>query len=144
MAIKILFGINIFLVFCQYSVYSQPATSDKWAKNSLYAELQTKGAFYTINFDRVFHRGDKLFYSYRLGFSIEKSSISFPLGISLLFGYGKHHAEFALTLVPFIDKYKTFLSGNNISDKYLYIIPAVGYRFQRASGGFFLKLVLRH
>ena len=41
--------------------------------------------------------------------------------------------------MPYIAKYQTFLSGDNESDKYIYIIPAAGYRYQPAKGGLFLK-----
>ena len=50
--------------------------------------------------------------------------------------------KFGITLEPFVDHDKTFLSGSaaNESDKYLYVIPAAGYRFQPAKGGFFFKI----
>ena len=59
--------------------------------------------------------------------------------MNLITGKKRHHAEFRLTIVPFLDHYKTFLSGDNVSDKYLYIIPAINYRFQPPSGRFFFK-----
>ena len=44
--------------------------------------------------------------------------------------------------MPYIDKYKSFLSKNDLSDKYIYIIPGIGYRYQKQNGGFFFKAVL--
>jgi hypothetical protein len=131
--------ITILSLFSLRPVFSQHPVNNEFSKNTFYLELASKGSIYSVNFDHIFRRGDKLSYSYRIGFSIEKNGISFPVGINMITGKKSHHAEFGLTLIPYIEQYKTFLSGNNVSDKYLYIIPSVGYRFQPHNGGFFLK-----
>lgn len=131
--ITILFLFSLRPVFCQYPM------NNEFAKNTFYLELASKGSFYSVNFDHIFLRGDNLSYSYRIGFSIEKNGISFPAGINIITGKRSHHAEFGLTIIPYIDRYRTLLSGDNLSDKYLYVIPAAGYRFQRQNGGLFLK-----
>jgi hypothetical protein len=120
-------------------VFSQLPVNNDFARNTFYLELASKGSIYSVNFDHIFRRGDKLSYSYRVGFSIEKNGISFPVGLNIITGKRSHHAEFGLTIIPYIDRYRTLLSGDNLSDKYLYVIPATGYRFQRQNGGFFLK-----
>ena len=112
-----------FLLLCGKVSFSQ------LARNTFYVEAATKGAVYSINYDRIFRQGEKMAYSYRIGFSIEKNSLSFPLGINMITGQHSHHAEFSLAIVPYIDKYQTFLSGDNKSDKYIYVIPAAGYRY---------------
>jgi hypothetical protein len=127
------------IFFSLKPVFSQHRVNNDLARNTFYIELASKGSIYSANFDHIFHQGDKLFYSYRIGFSIEKNGISFPIGIYMITGKKSHHAEFGLTLIPYIDRYQTFLSGDNLSDKYLYIIPSAGYRFQPHNGGFFLK-----
>jgi hypothetical protein len=133
---KIFFSIAFFLTFV-HSVYAQ--YNNDLSKNTFYVELASKGSLYSVNYDRIFHQGYKLSWSFRVGFSIEKNAISLPLGINLITGKKIHHAEFGLTLIPYIDHYKTFLSGDNLSDKYLYVIPAIGYRLQKPRDGFFLK-----
>lgn len=134
---KIALTIIAFLIYS--SSFSQQSANNAIHRNTVFVELASKGAIYSVNFDHIFRQGEKLNYSYRAGFSIEKNSIAFPIGISFITGQQSHHAEFSLTVIPFIDKYETFLSGDNVSDKYLYVVPSVGYRFQRPAGGFFLK-----
>ena len=114
-------------VFCQNSV------------STVYVELASKGAVYTVNYDRIFCKGKKILYSGRIGFSVERDAVSFPLGLSAITGRGQHHAEFAFAAVPYIDHYKTFLRSNDLSDKYLFLIPSAGYRFQKPEGGFFFR-----
>ena len=137
--IKGVYLLTLFFFFHQKPVFCQLPKSNGFAKNTFYLELASKGSIYSINFDRIFLKRVKKAYSYRIGFSIEKNSISFPLGINMITGKKSHHAEFGLTFIPFINHYKTFLTGDNVSDKYLYIIASVGYRFQPQNGGFFFK-----
>lgn len=112
------------------------------AKNSIYADFASKGAFYSINYDRIFYQGNKLTFSYRLGFSVLEDAIAIPVGVNLYTGKGNSHLEYSLTLIPYVDHYKSFLSSNDLSDKYLYVVPGIGYRYQRPQGGFFFKVVL--
>ena len=128
-----IFSLVILFLISGKQVYSQ------LARNTFYVEGATKGAVYSINYDRIFHQGEKMSYSYRVGFSIEKNSLSFPIGINMITGQGSHHAEFGFTIIPYIDKYQTFLSGDNKSDKYIYVIPSAGYRYQPVKGGLFFK-----
>ena len=120
-------------------LYAQLDRENNSGKNTFYIELASRGSFYSVNYDHIFHEGNKLSTSFRIGFSIERDAISFPLGLNLITGKENHHAEFGLTLIPFIDHYKTFLSGDNLSDKKIYVIPFIGYRFQKPSGGIFFK-----
>lgn len=112
------------------------------SRNTIYLDLASKGAFYSVNYDRIFHQGDKITYSFRLGFSILKDAVALPIGINLFTGKENSHAEFSLSIMPYIDQYKSFLSKNDLSDKYLYIIPGIGYRYQKRIGVFFFKAVL--
>lgn len=129
----------LLIILVQTAGYSQQKAANAPDRNTFFVELASKGAFYSVNYDRIFRIGDKVNYSYRLGFSVEKNSIAVPLGMNFITGKQSHHAEFGLTLIPYIDKYKTFLSGDNVSDKYLYVIPSAGYRFQPVSGGVFFR-----
>lgn len=136
----------IVLLFCIFgavnTVLSQEKDSTKLSRNTFYIDLSTRGAYYSVNYDRIFSVGKKLSYSYRIGFSVLENAIALPLGINLFTGKGNAHAEFSLTLMPYMDEYKSFLSSNDLSDKYLYIIPAAGYRYQKRGGGLFFKVAL--
>jgi hypothetical protein len=112
---------------------------NKIARNTFYIESLTKGPDYSINFDHIFRRFSNSSLSYRLGFSIEKKSLSIPASISLVTGTHTHHAEFFCMIMPYIKKYSNYLPGSDNSDTYLDIMPGAGYRLQAPSGKLFLK-----
>lgn len=64
-----------------------------------------------------------------------------PLGIIFFTGHKASHAEFSFTAVPYIETYKDLFSGNNLSDKKMYLLPGAGYRYQKQEGGFFFKVI---
>ena len=111
-------------------------------RNAIYLNFTTRGALYSINYDRIFYETDKIAYSYRLGFSVLEDVIAAPAGINLFVRKGNFHPELSLTLMPYVDKYKSFMSDNDLSDKYLYVIPGIGYRYQKPNGGFFAKALI--
>ena len=125
------------------SYYSSTATAQQptLARNTIYAEATNKGAYYSINYDRVFRQGEKIASTYRVGFSILNNSIAFPLGINFLTGQQNDHIEFGLTIIPYIENYTKLFSAGNLSDKKFYIIPGAGYRFQKPGGGLFFKVI---
>jgi hypothetical protein len=127
----------IFLTSGAELLFSQDRSK---AKNAVYAEGATRGPVYSINYDRIFRQGEKLAYSFRAGFSIYSNTVSFPVGLNLITGVNEHHAEFSLAVVPHID-YDVHLVGSNKteSDTYIFVNPSVGYRYQKAEGGIFLK-----
>ena len=112
------------------------------ARNTLYADFAIKGATYSVNYDRVFSNGKKLAKSYRAGISVLNNAIAVPLGLQFFSGKNAHHVEYSLTIVPNIEKYQDISTGNNESDKKIYILPGAGYRYQPPSGGFFAKIVI--
>lgn len=111
------------------------------ARNTLYADFATKGACYSVNYDRVFKEGQQFTKSYRVGFSATGKTIALPIGIIFFTGHHASHTEFSVTLVPYIEDYKSFLSATDLSDKKMLIIPGIGYRYQQPEGGFFFKAV---
>ena len=135
------FSITAIILLSFSNAFSQ-SNQKSFARNTFYVEAASKAADYSINYDHIFHSGDKFSWSYRVGFFIGNESIALPIGINLITGKKSHHAEFGVTLEPFVDHDKTFLSGSsaNESDKYLYVIPAAGYRYQPEKGGFFFKV----
>jgi hypothetical protein len=130
----LLFSLFINEAFCQQT--------KNMARNTIYADFASKGATYSVNYDRIFSAGGKLSKTYRIGFAILKNAVALPLGINFFTGHNASHAEFSLTVVPYIETYKDLFSGNNLSDKKLYIIPGAGYRYQKPGGGFFFKAIV--
>lgn len=129
--------INLVLLTNLSVAFSQKAAK---ARNAVFVELATRGPLYSINYDRIFRQGNKLDYSFNAGFSIARNAVSFPAGIHFITGSGQHHAEYGITVIPYID-YNHHLAGSNKnqSDKYLYINPGIGYRYQKNTTGIFLK-----
>lgn len=111
------------------------------AKNTFYAEWTSQGPVYSINYDRIIRQGEKMSYSIRAGVSLQKNAFSLPVGFSALTGLNDHHAEFSLAVIPYIDrsKYNEGLTKDQ-SDKYIYINPGIGYRYQKINGGIFIRV----
>lgn len=128
------------LLFLARAIYLQ-AQPSSLARKSIYAEGASHGAYYSINYDRVFSQGEQFIKTYRAGFSLLNNAIAFPLGLNFFSGRDNDHVEFGLTLVPYIENYQKLFSAGNLSDKKFYIIPGAGYRFQKPEGGFFFKLI---
>ena len=129
------------LFFCCQSISGQNRNTDI-KKHTVYIDVSTRGPVYTINYDRIFIKRDKVSFSYRIGFFLLKDEIAMPLGISLITGKHDHHAEFSLTLTPDIDRFNYLFREGNVSDKYLYITPGFGYRYQKPEGGLFIKALV--
>ena len=139
---RILF-VTTYLIVSIQLLYSQEKDSvPSFSKNTIYVNTTTKGALYSVNYDRVFYKTDKLTYSYNFGISILEDAVATPVGINLFTGKENSHLEFSFIIMPYIDKYKSFLSKNDLSDKYIYIVPGIGYRYQKLKGGLFFKLTL--
>jgi hypothetical protein len=131
---------NLILVVIALASYCVKGFGQQQAKNAVYLEAASKGPVYSINYDRIIRQGDKLAYSLRAGFSVEKNAVSFPVGINFITGQNDHHAEFSLTIIPYIDRVdKNSGLNNDATDKYFFINPAIGYRFQKMEKGIFIK-----
>lgn len=109
------------------------------APNTVYVEGSSHGALYSINYDRVFRFGARFTNTHRIGFSLLNNAIALPLGINFLKGDGFHHFEFGLTVVPYVQHYQHLFSAGSLSDKKIYLIPGIGYRYQPPGSGFFFK-----
>lgn len=135
--------IIIFLFFIRLSIpgICQKNNTADISRNTLYADFASKDVYYSINFDHIFHTGNKLNYSYRAGVSILKDAYSFPIGIQCFTGVKSSHAEFSLTLIPYVDHSAKSRNRFDNTDKFLYVEPGVGYRYQAPGGGVFFKAV---
>ena len=114
------------------------------ARNAVYANLASQDPVYSINYDRIFRQGERLDYSFNVGFSIAKNAVSFPVGVHFITTNSDHHAEFGVTFIPYIEQKPALVgsTGKGDKDKYLYINPGIGYRYQKNSGGVFLKALI--
>lgn len=133
----------IFVFFIELSTTGicQENSAAAIARNTLYADFASKDIYYSINLDHIFHKGNKLSYSYRAGVSILKDAYSFPIGIQCFTGANSSHAEFSLTLIPYVDHSAKSRNSLDNTDKFLYVEPGVGYRYQSPGGGLFFKAI---
>ena len=130
----------LFLFACfAKSSYSQKTNS--FSRHTVYADFASHGAYYSVNYDRIFSRGEKLAKTYRIGFSVIQNAVAMPVGINFFTGHEASHVEFGLTVVPYIETYTDPYWGTKETDKKIYIIPGAGYRYQKPEGGFFFKVI---
>lgn len=125
------------IMFLAYSASSQ--VNVKGLKNALFVEVSSRGPVYSINYERTFKTSSISAYNYRAGFSIEKSGLGFPIGLGLVRGKNAHHPEVTLVLFPYIKHYNSLFNTKDSSDKVLYIVPSLGYRYQKWDSRFFIK-----
>jgi len=137
---------SIFLILLFVCIFASMTTAKcqknegtLFKQNSFFANFSNIGAIYSINYERIFHEYKAMTLSGQFGFSVLKDAIAFPIGINLFTGKGNSHVDFSLIFIPYIDHYKSFLSSDDLSDKLGFIVPGVGYRFQRPEGGIFFK-----
>ncbi len=109
------------------------------AKNVLFVEYSLEGADYSINYERIIINAKKVFYTLHAGIFISGDRKAIPLGLDINTGHGNHHADFTITLIPLVQKHYYIGSNQADNDKFLYIFPGAGYRYQKPKGGFFLR-----
>ncbi len=139
MKIRFTFWMCCIIMFC--SQYGNAQKNNKIKQHSIYAETATKGLVYSINYDRVFASGKTVSKTYHTGFSVYNNILAVAIGLHFFTGQNAHHAEFGLTVIPYVENYKKQGNTANESDKKLYIIPGAGYRYQKKEGGFFCKVI---
>lgn len=129
----------ILLFACGISANAQDVAI---ARNTVYAEGTSHGAYYSINYDRIFRLGANFTNTYRIGFSLLNNAVALPVGLNFLKGDGFHHFEFGLTVVPYVENYQKLFQAGSLSDKKIYLIPGAGYRYQPPGGGLFFKAIV--
>lgn len=110
------------------------------SSNVVYMEAASKGAVYSVNYERVFANGSNYIKSFRVGCSLYNNTIALPVGISFFKGKAPHYLDYSLLLTPYIEGYQQLFNGKNSSDKKAYIMPGIGYRYQPIKKGFFAKI----
>jgi hypothetical protein len=126
--------------FASFSAFASDSTNVVSAKNTIYVAIAGKGNSRSINFERIFHTGAKMNYSYSVGVSLFNKNISVPVSVNAITTGSKHHLELSVAVVPYVEKHEYVKSNKVDSDKQLYIKPSVGYRYQKAEGGLFFKV----
>ena len=103
---------------------------------------------YSVNGEYEILNHDKFKANARLGFGYlpikNTSFLDIPFGINFLTGNQKHHLELGIGS-SYISglKFTNIQIGSNdksYADKAIYLVPSIGYRFDKLSGGLILKI----
>jgi len=108
------------------------------AKNIVYVQLSGAGNSHSINFERVFSQGRTFNYSYSIGYSPAKKSVSIPISLNAFTTGSKHHFEMSLAVITHVEQH-LYEKVKTDLDKQLYIKPSIGYRYQQSTGGLFIR-----
>ena len=130
-------------------------------RNTLYFEVFGQGLYNSFAFDRLYKIDKKIKTSFTAGLTIIPSNelfvLALPLSYNFIFGKNNHHLELGFGITPMLlrstynaETSFTDISGTSYNEKfighstnyYLYPTPKIGYRFQKANGGFFFRITL--
>ena len=146
--IMLLFGLS----YCSL-LYSQEKNDVEThtSRSSFYLELGGNGIIYSINYDHMLTEKGRFSTHGRIGLSGWPQNghsmiYAIPLEVNELIGGGKHHFEMGFGFTTFIAKtYYDPAKGNEeefITEFVPMITERVGYRFQKADGGFLFRIGL--
>jgi hypothetical protein len=128
-----------------FSLFGQEKNTDTiLERNTLYAEAFGQGFCYSINYDRLFNTEKIVKNSFTAGFVYVPDAMGFgdgvyfgvPISYNWLLGKKSHHLELGIGLTSLIVN----PNSNIVSHFYTYLSPKMGYRFQRPTGGLFLRV----
>jgi len=144
MKLKICLLIIITIVFSFKARSNSPEIKEK--KNTVFAEAGGGSAsFYALSYDRLFDISEVFDLSLTPGFSYLKTknpadstkypSVFFPVPLNGLVGKTKNHFEASAS----ISYAHRFQPGKDAYE--IFLFPAVGYRYQKAEGGLFIRVL---
>jgi len=131
-------------------------------RNSIYFEAFGQGLYNSISFDRLYNVEKKIKTSFNVGLTIiphpELFVLGVPVSYNFLFGQKNHHLELGIGVTAMfvrlgrMNASESYTDNNGLSqtndfvghsnDFYSFFTPKIGYRFQKPSGGLFLRLTL--
>ncbi len=141
--LKTLLSISLSIVITA-SCFSQGEKTlhEKLAKkNAVYLEILGQGLFYSVNYDRILIKGERLAVAGRIGLSyypvtnfFEAHTVAIPIEFNLLVGKGLTYFEFGLA-----GTYMQGLDKPSFS-KSLFASLRLGYRYQKDNGGLLFRI----
>lgn len=131
-------------------------------RNTVYFEVFGQGLYDAFSFDRLYRVDKKVKSSFSAGLTIIPSGellvLATPISYNYIFGSKNHHLELGLGFTPMYLRmgniqaahYYYDAAGNLLVHEYIghrteiytYFTPKIGYRFQKAEGGFFMRVTL--
>ena len=117
------------LAFALVTFFSNTASSQDLLQNAFFLEVGGISPQYSINYEKIFAQNKSVAIATRMGFSINRTFLAVPVGITLITVPGMHHVQVTVGVTPQIEDYNSLsIQG---SDTYLYIDSGVGYRFEK-------------
>ena len=117
---------------------SQPlnAQAEHPVPQGIFLEAGGAAPYYSLNYTRQLFAAEKVSGHFRIGGAVWGKGLAMPVGASLLLGGGEHHPELTLTLTPYSEGLRFW--NRDDSDLLLDLVLGLGYRYQPASGPFFV------
>jgi len=131
-------------------------------RNSIYVEAFGQGLYNSFSFDRLYNTDKKVKTSFSSGITIiphpELFVLGVPISYNFIFGQKNNHLELGIGFTAMYLRQGrinasegiTDLNGNTKTNSfvgyennfYTYFTPKIGYRFQKNTGGLFLRVTL--
>ena len=132
------FKIVIILFFLFSDICAQEIKVATLARrNTIFLEVGGQSLYASVSYDRIFRLDKKIKTSITCGLAMLPAKgyffVSAPISFNFIFGQKNHHLELGPGL--------TFLSEsyNNRNYSLIYFSPKIAYRFQRPTGGLFVR-----
>lgn len=153
---------NLLIILIAF-IFSLSAKSQEISTNNVFLEIGGATGFYSVNYERLLKKSDKLNFPLRIGLSYMPETdyynheyVAIPLSISVMTNLSKsNYLEIRiLSLSPFFWKENVEISnglGNPAPSEYeekikagLLLAVGIGYRYQPKSKGLFFNALLQH
>lgn len=109
------------------------------SRNIFFVQFGGQGNKHSLNYEHIFISGDKMSYSYSVGYAPSTNrNFSVPLSINAYTTPGEHHLDLGFGVIPGVE-YARSKPEVLFDKKLLFINPTIGYRYQKATPGLFLK-----
>jgi hypothetical protein len=124
------------------------------ARNAVFVELLGSSDFYSVNYDRIFIKDSLIKLSVNIGLGVYPSpavgpplttgvSQNYSTSINLLIGNRRHYLELGAGITYSIGGLSFWAvprNGKLHPTIGLFIVPRIGYRYQKDSKGFFFRV----
>lgn len=112
----------------------------------VYGEISGAGLGSTVNIESTFYKWNRWFVTGRIGVGYfrwddgRKHYFGLPVGLNVFSHTGNSHKELGINITYAEGVSRIETNSFHYQGKTIYFIPAVGYRFQKPSGGLFLRV----
>ena len=136
---------NIVFLLCLLTICLNNISQEKTKDFALTFDLLGNSGLYSLNGEYKIGKINNYQVNARAGFGYSKINgfefLGIPLGLNLLTGTKNHHLELGLGTSYIMGTSHIFIkTGNYISSEGIFLIPSIGYRFDKPTGGLIFKV----